>query len=33
VVVVPSSLYPRTWRFPWFVRRYVSRWISHGYPW
>jgi len=30
VVIVPSSLYPRTWMLSWFVRRYVSRWISHG---
>src|SRR5215211_4508082 len=30
VVVVPSSLYPRTWRLAWFVRRYVRRWMSHG---
>src|SRR5690349_505065 len=30
VVTVPSSLYPRTWRLAWFVRRYVSRWISQG---
>src|SRR5437868_1427079 len=29
-VVVPSSLYPRTWMLGWFVRRYVRRWISHG---
>src|SRR5262249_38017510 len=30
VVVVPSSLYPRTWMLGWLRRRYVSRWISHG---
>src|SRR5206468_1700499 len=30
VVVVPSSLYPRTCRLPWFVRRYARRWISQG---
>src|SRR5438128_7900840 len=30
VVVVPSSLYPRTWMLSWLVRRYVSRWMSHG---
>src|SRR5581483_6209498 len=30
VVVVPSSLYPRTCRFAWFVRRYVRRWMSQG---
>ena len=30
VVVVPSSLYPRTWMLAWLVRRYVRRWMSHG---
>src|SRR6185437_5562374 len=30
VVVVPSSLYPRTWMLSWFARRYVSRWMRVG---
>src|SRR5690606_25733275 len=30
VVVVPSSLYPRTCRFACPLRRYVGRWMRHG---